>query len=64
MKFSTNTKIAITLSIKGVDTIAFLSADKKEAMDFYYLIQEELDSFQKVILTKVNQISLDGGDSH
>ncbi len=42
-------RIAVTLSSNGIDTISFLSPDKKESLGFYLLIQEELKTFEEKI---------------
>ena len=40
-------RIAITISPSGIDTVAFISANKSEALSFYSLIRDELDSFEE-----------------
>ena len=64
MKISTNTKIAITLSIHGIDTIALLSSDKKEALNFYKLIEAEIESLQLSIRNKFSESKLEDKESH
>jgi len=44
-----NGRIAITLSPKGIDTIAFISSDKREALSFYSLIRDELNYFEEKV---------------
>lgn len=44
-----NGRIAITLTPKGIDTVAFTSADKKEALAFYIAISDELENFGRQI---------------
>ncbi len=44
-----NGRIAITLSPKGIDGISFLSSDRQAALNFYFLIQRELDVLEERI---------------
>lgn len=48
-----NGKIAITLSPRGIDTIAFISSDKKEALNFYKAIETELQVFERAIIGRM-----------
>lgn len=40
-------RIALTLRPNGIDTVAFISADKSEALPLYSFIRDELDSFDE-----------------
>lgn len=52
-------KLAITLTTKGIDTIGFLSKDKKESVALYVAIEEELNNFEQVIIAKLGKRAKD-----
>ncbi len=54
-------RVALTLSPKGIETIAFVSADKGEALSFYSLITDELNIFEQKIrrLCELAEVEID-----
>ena len=64
MRLSPNAKIALTISPNGVDTVAFLSSDKKEALNFYKLIEAEIECLQMSIRQIFTETESDEKGSH
>jgi len=50
-----NGRIALTLTPRGIDTIAFLSADKDESLRFYQIIQTAIEELERTILVRANR---------
>ena len=52
-----NGKIALAITPKGIETVAFVQ-DKKAALEFYTLIQEEIRTFESRVLFIVREREL------
>ncbi len=57
----TNGRLALILTPRGIDNVVFASSDRREALQFYLLIEEELKKFEETISQLVQKRARENG---